>query len=166
VREERILELKRDIFSEYGTFVSLINPDTARLGKKPIEFFRDMLSVKLGTANIASFSVCRVEKRSFVVDVIEYHNFTGEGILPLDGDILIHLAIATPENEIPADKIKIFRVPRGTMVSLNPGVWHHAPFAYKNDAVNVMVVLPERIYANDCVAHPLPPAKQVRIKIR
>jgi ureidoglycolate lyase len=82
--------------------------------------------------------------------VTEYHNYTAEGILPLDADILIHVAPATPEGEVPLVRIEIFRVPKGTFVSLHPGVWHHAPFAHDADVANVLIVLPERTYAQDC----------------
>lgn len=166
MREESVHELSQAAFQEFGFSSRMINPETAKIGKRPIEFFRDMLSLKLGTANTASFSVCRVEKRPFVVDLTEFHTFCGEGILPLDGDILIHVAPATPKGEIPTEKIKIFRVPKDVMIILNPGVWHHAPFAYQSPAVNVLIVLPERTYANDCEVIQLPPAKQVRVKIR
>lgn len=166
MRDEIVRELKQDAFQEFGSFSRMLDPKTAKIGQKPIEFFRDMLSLKLGTANAASFSVCRVEKRPIVVDFTECHTFCGEGILPIDGDVLIHVAPATPKGETPTEQIKIFRVPQGTMVVLNPGIWHHAPFAHQSPAVNVLIVLPERTYANDCEVVQIPPAKQVRVKVR
>ena len=47
--------------------------------------------------------------------------------------------------------MQVFRVPMGTMVVLRPGVWHHAPFTVDDDPANVLIVLPERTYANDCL---------------
>jgi ureidoglycolate lyase len=84
-----------------------------------------------------------------VVDTSEYHNNCGEGILPLDSDVLLHVAAATP-GELDTGTIEVFRVPKGTMVVLNTGVWHHAPFAYGSDCSHVLIVLPERAYAKDC----------------
>ena len=163
MRNAKVCELSLEKFQPFGSFAPMINPDGAKLGAPPIEFYRDMLSLKVGTPT-ASFSVCRVEKRPMVVDVTEFHSWCGEGILPLDGDILIHVGPATPKGEVPVEKIKIFRVPRGTMVTLNPGVWHHAPFAYKSAAVNVLIVLPERTYANDCIVEKISPIKQIKVK--
>jgi ureidoglycolate lyase len=163
MRNEKVGELSPEKFQPFGSFAPMINPAGAKLGAPPIEFYRDMLSLKVGTPT-ASFSVCRVEKRPMVVDVTEFHSWCGEGILPLDGDILIHVGPATPKGEVPVEKIKIFRVPRGTMVTLNPGVWHHAPFAYKSVAVNVLIVLPERTYANDCIVEKISPIKQIKVK--
>jgi ureidoglycolate lyase len=150
MRSVSVKHLSTDDFAPYGSFVSMIDPGTARIGAPPIEFYRDMLPVNLGSANQASFSICRVEQRKLEIDTSEYHTACGEGILPLDGDVLVHVGPATPE-DLPLDEIEVFVVPRGTLVSLKPGVWHHAPFPVSGDPVNVVIVLPERTYANDCV---------------
>ncbi len=85
-------------------------------------------------------------------------------ILPLDNDVLIHVAPATPAAVVPLDKVRVFRVPRGTMVTLRPGVWHHAPFTANNQPANVLIVLPERTYANDCVVVKLDEKDRIRIE--
>jgi len=164
MRQIEIKELTLDSFSMYGSFANMINPRTIKFGAEPIEFFRDMVQLNLGYSSIASFSVCRVTKREPVIDVSEVHSYCGEGILPLDGDILIHVAPAAPAMDFPADAVEVFRIPRGTMVTLRPGVWHHAPFAHDCDYVNVVIVLPERTYANDCTVSQ--PAPQDRVAIR
>jgi len=160
--QTNIKELTLDSFAAYGTFRNMIDPDTPVIGEKPVQFFRDMLQLELGTATRASFSICRVEKRPLVVDTSEYHNNCGEGLLPLDSDILIHVAVATPD-ELDTETIQVFHVPKGTMVVLDVGVWHHAPFAYGNDSANVLVVLPERTYKKDCYVTELPRRNQVEI---
>lgn len=163
MRKAEIKELTLENFLKYGTFANMINPKTIKIGSEPIEFYRDMASLKLGQNNLASFSVCRVTKREPVVDVTEYHTSCGEAILPLDSDVLIHVGPATPAGEIPYDRIEIFHVPKGTLVILNPGVWHHAPFAYNCDCANVLIVLPERTYANDCQVHELSSEKRIQV---
>lgn len=150
----KVKELNLGNFNIYGAFTQLIDPKAPKLGNEPIEFFRDMVQLGLGQETAASFSVCRVTKRPLVIDTVEKHNFSGEGILPLDSDVLIHVALATPNGNVPVDKIEVFRVPKGTVVSLRRGVWHHAPFALSASA-NVVIVLPERTYANDCYTYEL-----------
>jgi ureidoglycolate lyase len=157
-----VKKLSVESFFPYGTFAGMINPTTIKMGKKPIEFYRDMLQLDLGGKSIASFSVCRVSKRPSVVDVSEYHTSCGEGVLPLNSDVVIHVGPAMPNGEVPLDKIVMFHVPKGTMVVLRPGVWHHAPFAYRSKLANVLIVLPERIYANDCNVYQIPATKQVK----
>jgi ureidoglycolate lyase len=160
----RIEELNAETFQPFGFFARLIDPAAEKIGASPIEFYRDMAQLDLGGASIASFSTCRVEPREPVIDVTEYHSYTGEGILPLDGDILIHAGPATPpDSPPPIERFRVFRVPRGTMVCLRPGVWHHAPFAIGKNPVNVLIVLPERTYANDCVVVELAESEQLGI---
>ena len=143
-------ELNREAFHPYGNYAVMLNPDAPKLGEEPVEFYRDMLQLDLGGAALASFSICRVMARPAIVDTLEYHTACGEGILPLDADVAIHVAPATAEGDVPIDGIEIFRVPKGTMVTLRPGVWHYAPYALGSSCANVMIVLPERTYARDC----------------
>ena len=151
-------------FLPYGTYAQHIDPGTIKLGEPPVEFYRDMVQLNLGGHSIASLSTCRVEKRDMVIQVSEYHTAVGEVILPLDNDILIHVAEASPPGAgVPVDDIEVFRVPRGTAVSLRPGIWHHAPFTVNDDPANVLIVLPERTYANDCVVVQHEPEDQIEI---
>lgn len=150
----RIQNLSLEAFKPYGDYAKLIDPETTAIGGEPIWFYRDMLPLDMKGAGVASFSVCRVLPRPLIVDVGEYHDHTCEGILPLDGDILLHVAVATP-GACPADQFEIFRVPMGTMVSLRPGVWHHAPFSACGRPVSTVIVLPERTYKFDCVVETL-----------
>lgn len=165
MREVRVRELAVEAFLPYGRYANLIAPRGERIGAPPIEFYRDMVQQCLGGETAASFSVCRIEKRDLVIDVTEYHTRTAEGILPIDNDVLIHVAPATPcDGTVPVDKIAVFRVPRGTMVVLRPGVWHHAPFAVDGRPANVLIVLPERTYANDCKVFELKEEERIRIQ--
>ena len=160
----KIEQLTMESFAPYGYFSPMINPKAERIGNPPIEFYRDMLQLDLGLMTKASFSICRVEKRPEVVDTTEYHNSCGELSLPLDNDILIHVAPATENDVIPYRKIRIFRVPRGTCVVLRPGVWHHAPFVDKGEYANILTVLPERVYVNDCRTFELKDDQKVTIE--
>ena len=162
----KVEELTAVAFSPFGSFAKLVNPDSEKLGAPPVEFFRDAVQQDLGGSAIASFSTCRVEKRDFVIVVSEYHTKCGEGIMPLDNDVLIHVAPATPPNAVvPVDKIRVFRVPKGTMVTLRPGVWHGAPWTASGQPANVLVVLPERTYANDCVFVKHSEAEKLKIDV-
>lgn len=161
--KQAIQELTVEGFAKYGTYANMINPKACKLGAEPIEFFRDMVPLDLGGRTIASFSVCRVCKRPFIVDTTEFHNSTAEGLLPLDSDVLIHVGPASGGSEAPVEEFEIFRVPKGTFVTLNPGVWHHAPFAYSAEAANVLIVLPTRAYAIDCEVVEIPEQDRVEI---
>jgi ureidoglycolate lyase len=165
MRTVKIEELSLEKFLPFGSYANYLSPQSEKIGAAPIEFFRDMVQQTLGSHTIASFSTCRLEKRAGIIDVTEYHSTTGEVMLPLDSDILIHVGPATPPGaEVPLDKIRVFRVPQGTLVSMRPGVWHHGPFTLNDQPANVLIVLPERVYANDCVVVQLEPADQIKIE--
>ncbi len=158
-----IRELDREAFGVYGSYAGMVDPKAEVIGEEPVEFFRDMLLLDLGARSVAAFSTCRVLKRPPVVDVTEFHNHTAEGILPLDSDVLIHVAPAMATDAPPVNRMEIFRVPKGTMVTLRPGVWHHAPFAHGADVANVVIVLPERTYAVDCEVREIPEGERPEI---
>ena len=164
MRTVKIENLEHSTFLPFGFIGNHINPSGEKIGADPIEFYRDMTQLDLGTASKASFSTCRVEQREFVIDVTEFHSRTGEGVLPLDSDVLIHVAPATPNGIVPLEKFRVFRVPRGTLVVLRPGVWHHAPFS-PSGVANVLIVLPERTYSNDCTVIELAVEDQIRIEM-
>jgi len=166
MRTVKVEELSVEKFLLFGFYANHIDSSAEKLGAPPIEFFRDMVQLDLGSASIASFSTCRVEKRDFVIDASEYHSSLGEGLLPLDNDVLIHVGPATPVGSgVPLDKIRVFRVPKGTMIALRPGVWHHAPFTVNDEPANVLVVLPERAYANECEVVEFSAADRIRIEM-
>ena len=158
-----VKKLTHDAFRIYGDFANMTEPSGPKMGFGPVEFYRDMAILSLGQVGEAAFSVTRVQKRDNIVDAMECHHHTGEACLPLDGDILMHVAPASGTKEIPLDKIEVFRVPKGTLVVLRPGVWHCAPFAEKDDIVNCMVVLPERTYCNDIYFYKMTKEEEIKI---
>ena len=122
-RTVQIQTLEPTRFAPFGSYTNLIQPLGPQIGSSPITFYRDMLPLELAGKN-PSFCVCRIEPRAGVIDVMEYHSSTGEGILPLDGDVLVQVAPATPRDAaFPAEEVRVFHVPRGTMLCLRPGVW-------------------------------------------
>jgi ureidoglycolate lyase len=158
-KEAKIKELTAEAFKPYGSYANMVKPTGPKMGG----FHPDMAVMTLGQANEAAFSVTQVQKKENIIDAMECHNHTGEGILPLDGDVLVHVAPASRTDKVPMDQVEVFRVPKGTLLILRPGVWHCAPFAEKTDVVNVLVVLPERTYANDIYFYMVPKDDQIRI---
>jgi ureidoglycolate lyase len=164
MKKIKVKELSLEGFRNYGTFANMLKPELYGFGELPIQFFRDMLQLSLGVP-AASFSVNVVAKRPFIITKTEFHSHCGEGILPLDNDILIHCGPATRNGVTPFDQFEVFRVPKGTMVCLKPGVWHHAPFALTDQPAHILVVLPERTYANDCAVVELAESERIEIAV-
>ncbi|MDD4796276.1 MAG: ureidoglycolate lyase [Eubacteriales bacterium] len=145
MRSIKAQPLTRDAFRKYGDFCNLLLDG-------PGGFTPDMIETNMGRPyQGASFAICRtLPAEQMVVRAAEYHTWTGEGIIPLDGDVVIHVGKAvSPRAKCPIEDMEAFYIPKGTMVTLNPGVWHMAPFSV-NCPVNNVIVLPRRTYANDC----------------
>jgi ureidoglycolate lyase len=160
----KVKELTLENFNKFGSFVNMLNPDAVKIGAAPVEFFRDMIGLNLGQNTMVSFSTCRVTKRPSIVTELEYHTYCQEGNLPLDGDVLLTVAPATANGDLPWDRIEVFHVPKGTIVTLKAGVWHCGPYAYQTEVANVLIVLPERVYANDCRVVSIPANQQSEIE--
>ena len=161
----KVKKLTGDDFGISGSYADMLNPSGYSFGEQPVLFFRDMLQQNLGNSTNASFSLCAVYKRPLIIDCSEYHNYCSEAIMPLDGDILMHVAPAVPDDQPPVDQIEVFHVPKGTMVVINPGVWHQAAFPFNCESVNILCILPERTYAIDCHLRELPEDNQVEIEL-
>jgi ureidoglycolate lyase len=155
-----IQKLTVGAFSKFGTYGSLLSiEEKALAGGGAIWFWPDVggvLNLGPDCASQVAFGICRVAWRPLKIEVCEFHTGTGEGILPLDGDIYLHVGPPTGDDVVPLKALEVFRIPKGTIVVLKPGVWHHAPFAVrKNETVSSLIVLPQRTYANDCVVKKL-----------
>ncbi|MFQ7398671.1 MAG: Ureidoglycolate hydrolase, partial [Neglectibacter sp.] len=105
--------------------------------------------------------VARVSECERIITALEYHQFTCEGILPLDGDIDIF--VGPSSFRVDPATVEAFRVPQGTFVKLNPGVLHGRQFVVNTPAVNVLVLLPERTFGNDCTFTMLEGEDRIRI---
>jgi len=162
-KKVRVKELTYEAFRIYGSFAKMLEPKGLKLGGGPIEFFPDLGILNLGQTMAVGFSGLTIKKREYIITDLECHMYTGEGTIPLNGDILMHVAPGTPKEMIPLDQIEVFRVPKGTLVTLRPGVWHSAPYTDNTDSVNVVVILPERTYVNDAYFYHIPDENQIRI---
>jgi ureidoglycolate lyase len=154
VKEITVKKLSPEGFAKYGTYANMINPVAPKIGA---------VQSQLGLSSMVSFGVCRVVNRPFVMDVSEYHDSCCEVVMPLDGDIVMHVAPAVPEKEFPFEQAEVFLVPKGTLCCLRPGVWHHGPYAIRTEVVNCLIALPERAYVNDCKFYSFPPDRHMKI---
>ena len=132
--------LDREAFRPYGDFVDLlhIKQMDAMAGADNI-FIPDLTTLRLDERMQASVCVARVSQCERIITAVEYHGFTSEGILPLDGDI------------------DIFVGPSSFQV--NPASIE----AFRSQSVNVMILLPERTFGNDCVFTRLAESDQIKI---
>ncbi len=151
------IEINVERFRKYGSFNNLYNHDWPCLGGSPTTFFREMLIHDAKGSDAVGMSCCFVEKRPLEIDALEKHDTACETLVFVDQDVLMPMAPATPEGVYPEEKdIEVFFCPKGTMLTMRPGVWHMGAYVLENQPVSVLTILPERIYVNDCKVYKLP----------
>lgn len=147
-------------FQLYGSFTKILEPTGFSLG----DFYPDKCHFPVSTQLPITFSPLITHKPAeYIVTTAEYHDYTCEGVVPMDDDMIIHVAPASKE-PIP-HLTEAFLVPKGTAVRLNPGVWHLAALPVNLEEGHVLIVLPERTYKNDCVVVDYPEADWVKIEL-
>lgn len=161
MREIKSQKLDREAFRPYGDYIDLLRVKQTEQREEDNIFVPDLVKLHLDGRMPASICVARVSECERVVSVLEYHQFTCEGILPLDGDIDIF--VGPSSFRVDPETVEAFRVPRGTIVRLNPGVLHGRQFVVDTPAVNVLILLPERTFGNDCTFTRLEEKDQIRI---
>lgn len=130
----------------YGSLFDLAEPDGFSFKGENHAFFPDRLPLLSSELSISGLSVtCPLDR---LVKAMEMHRFAEEILLPVDADVVIHVAPPTPERP-DTDLAEAFVVPCGTAVKLNPGVWHLAPMPVDAARAQVMIILPQRCYAED-----------------
>lgn len=160
MRKIKAQKLSVDAFNRFGSFTDLLHPEGHDLGG----FYPDRVLFPVKFNAPVGFSPLVVHKRdAMVVDSVEYHDHTGEIILPLDTDIVIHVAPAS--NKLIPEKTEAFIVPKGTLVRLNAGVYHLCPFSIEKETGHVLIALPERTYKTDCVVSAYQENEQLEITL-
>lgn len=145
MRELKVKKLQKETFCSYGDFYDLMNPAGYSLG----DFYHDRVLFPAPSGQSVAFSalVCTKQDAN-IIDSAESHSYATELLVPLDGDVIIHVA---PPSVGPVPELtEAFLVPKGTMVTLRVGVWHLAPFAVQDGDTHLLIGLPERTYKTDC----------------
>ena len=148
MKQIKVQPLTRDAFAPFGEFYEMTNPDGYPLCGAIHKFYPDRLTT--ACVGRLAFSPLVVRKPdSMVITQQEYHTSTEELMLPLDDDIIVHVAPASGGTVV-TDHVQAFLVPKNTLVKLKAAIWHLAPLPATKDQVTVMIILPECTYANDC----------------
>lgn len=81
-------------FASYGSFTSILEPSGSAVGN----FYNDKVLLSVSGDMPIAFSPLVVDKpEKMIITEAEYHNTTGEGVLPLDDDVVLHVAPASKE---------------------------------------------------------------------
>lgn len=157
----KAVPITNEEFAPFGQFYTMDKPDGYALCGEIHKFFPDRVTAD--SCHRIGFSPIVVKKpEKMVITQQEYHTTTWEMIMPLDDDMILHVAPASAGTVI-TDYVKAFIVPKHTLIKINSAIWHLAPLPSNNDSLTALIVLPECTYANDCTVVDLEPSEQFEI---
>ena len=157
----KAVPISNEAFAPFGQFYSMDAPKGYALCGELHRFFPDRLVAD--SQHRVGYSPIVVKKpEKMIITQQEYHTTTWEMILPLDDDMILHVAPASAGTPV-TEYAQAFIVPKHTLVKMNAAIWHLAPLPANKDALTAMIILPECTYANDCTVVDLPADQQFEI---
>ena len=161
MRQIKVETLTAEAFAPFGKFFNMDDPDGYALEGAIHKFYPDR--IRDAYFSHVGFSAIRVRKpEKMIIDSVEYHTTTSEIILPINDDMILHVAPASAGTPVP-QLAHAFLVPKGTLVQMNAAIWHLAPLPAHVEELHAMIILPECTYANDCTVVQLDEAQQFEI---
>ena len=158
MRTIKVQQLDSDAFRLFGTYQNLF--DNKEMDARAITgtgrgdggFYADLVWLDFArSGNNPTISMCHITKKERnIVNFLEYHQYTCEGLLPLDDDIIIY--VGAGRGDLSVDVLQSFLVPKGTFVKLNPMIIHGSQYPVHNEEAHVVCMLPGRTFRNDMVA--------------
>ena len=141
-------------FAPFGQFYPMAAPEGYPLCGAIHQFFPDRL-VADSTRRVGYSPILVRKPEKMIITQQEYHNTTWEMILPMNDDMILHVAPASAGAPV-GHLSKAFLVPKHTLVKMNAAIWHLAPLPANVEQLAAMIILPECTYANDCTVVDLP----------
>ena len=159
----KVQPLTVDAFAPFGQFYTMSEPQGYALCGEIHQFFPDRLTAD--SNHRVGYSPIVVKKpEKMVITQQEYHTTTWEMILPMDDDMILHVAPASAGTPV-THLAKAFLVPQHTLVKMTAAIWHLAPLPASKEQLTAMIILPECTYANDCTVVDLKPEEQFEIVV-
>lgn len=157
----KAMPVTHESFAPYGQFYQMSEPSGYALCGEIHRFFPDRL-VADSNHRVGYSSILVKKPEKMIITQQEYHTTTWEMIMPLNDDMIIHVAPASGGTPVP-ELSKAFIVPKGAMVKLNAAIWHLAPLPVNKEELTAMIILPECTYANDCTVVDFKPEQYFEI---
>lgn len=149
MKKIKLEKLTKEAFAPFGAYYEMADPDGYPLTGEIHRFFPDRVTVNTGAKNLAFSPILVKKPTEMKVTEIEYHTTTAEVIIPLNDDMILHVAPPSAGKPLP-EYTKAFLVPKNTVIRMNTCVWHLAPLPANVDELCAIIVLPEATYMNDC----------------
>lgn len=162
MKKIKIEPLTKQAFAPFGEYYDFANPDGYALSGELHCFYPDRVTAYHG--KLVGFSPITVKKPKIMkITQVEYHTTTAEIIIPLNDDMILHVAPPSAGKPVP-EHTKAFLVPKNTLIKMNSCVWHLAPLPANSNKLTALIILPECTYMNDCTVVDLSEEQQFIIE--
>lgn len=148
MRTIQVKPITNESFAPFGQFYPMNKPNGYALCGEIHRFYPDRLTA-VCEHNVGYSPLVVQKPEKMIITAVEYHTTTWEMILPLDEDMILHVAPASGGTPVP-ELTQAFLVPARTLVKINAAIWHLAPLPATKQSLTAMIILPECTYANDC----------------
>ena len=150
-----------EAFAPFGQFYQMDTPKGFSLCGELHSFYPDRLTAD--SNHRVGYSPVVVNKPDrMIITQQEFHTTTWEMIMPLDDDMILHVAPASAGKPV-TECAQAFVVPKHTLVKMNAAIWHLAPLPANKEQLTAMIILPEWTYVNDCTVVDLTSEQQFEI---
>jgi ureidoglycolate lyase len=133
--------LAEDAFAPYGSVLS--RPSGASHADGPGWHWWGEVAHLSSDGRRWAFGYLALEPEPMTFDWAERHMRSPEVVLATSADIAVYVAAPTPSEAPRVDEFRVFAVPPGSGVVLDPGVWHGAPLAIDGGSTSAFVLLLE-----------------------
>ena len=161
MRQIKVEALTHEAFAPFGQFYTMVAPKGFALCGELHQFFPDRL-VTTSNHRVGYSPILVKKPEKMVITQQEYHTTTWEMIMPLNDDMILHVAPASADTPV-THLAKAFLVPKNTLIKMNPSIWHLAPLPANTEELAAMIILPVCTYANDCTVVDLKPEEQFEV---
>ena len=148
MKKIKLEKLTKEAFAPFGTYYDYSNPDGYGLSGAIHTFYPDRLTAYID-GQVAFSPIVVKNPGEYKITQAEYHTTTPELILPISGDMIVHVAPPSAGKPLP-EYTKAFLVPKNTLIKMNACVWHLAPLPANDESLTAIIILPECTYMNDC----------------
>lgn len=153
MRQIKAVPVTHENFAPFGQFYTMTDPKGYALCGEIHRFFPDRLTAS-ADHNVGYSPILVKKPEKMIISAVEYHTTTWEMIMPLNDDMILHVAPASAGTPVP-ELAQAFIVPKNTLIKINAAIWHLAPLPKSAEELSAMIILPECTYANDCTVVPL-----------
>ena len=140
-------KLTPEAFAPFGTYTNVMNPEGYHIGGEFHDFYRDQAKFYSDSLLPVGLSPLTVRNHGYVVEGVEWHNHTCEGMMPVNDDAVMHVSLASGDYDV--SQTRAFIIPKGTIITIFPAVYHLTPLPVHEKELHALIMLPERCYVND-----------------